>query len=57
MEQAAMEDAKSFFPAKQGLVHATFHAVAREDTIWLHLSRTPHGVGTIPSWNSGGDPR
>jgi hypothetical protein len=57
MAQAAMEDAKAFLPGKAGLgPRCKVHAVAREDAILLHPSRTPRGFGTIPSWNSGDDP-
>jgi hypothetical protein len=58
MAQAAMADAKAFLAGKAGLgPRYKFHAVAREDTILLHPSRTPRGFSTIRSWNNGGDPR
>ena len=53
-----MADAKAFLPGKAWLgPRDKFDAVAREDTILPHPSRTPRGFGTISSWNSGSDPR
>ena len=58
MTYTPVQDAKAFLLGKAGLGPCyKFHAVAREDTILLHPSRTPRGFSTIRSWNNGGDPR